>query len=212
MISEPVGTDSNVLKVKFADIQMQRNSYDCRLYAIANATALANGCYPAQESYNAQSTTMRRHLIGCLENKFLLPFPTHNTGYKAKRRQAKIKKILEMPLYCICKKPDTGALYIYCDSCQKEYHPECLGISSSVNESTLVVCNTCRKKILNNILQSILGTVFCCFILFLVFCCCGTYVTKQRNESSVRSPEHLSYKTTERNVPHVARNVCNVAT
>ena len=146
VISELVGTDSNVLKVKFADIQMQRNSYDCGLYAIANATALANGRYPAQESYNNQSTTMRRHLIGCIENKFLLPFPTHNTGYKSKRRQAKIKKILEMPLYCICKKPDTGTLYVYCDSCQKEYHPECLGISSSVNESTLVVCNTCRKK------------------------------------------------------------------
>ena len=48
------------------------------------------------------------------------------------------------------------------------------------------------EKILNNILQSILGTVFCCFILFLVFCCGGTYVTKQR------SPQHLSYKTTER--------------
>ena len=108
--------------------------------------ALANGRYPAQESYNAQSTTMRRHLIGCIENKFLLPFPTHNTGYKSKRRQAKIKKILEMPLYCICKKPDTGTLYVYCDSCQKENHPECLGISSSVNESTLVVCNTCREK------------------------------------------------------------------
>ena len=90
---------------------------------------------------------MRRHLIGCIENKFLLPFPTHNTGYKSKRRQAKIKKILEMPPYCICKKPDTGTLYVYCDSCQKEYHPECLGISSSVNESTLVVCNTCRKNL-----------------------------------------------------------------
>ena len=55
---------------------------------------------------------MRRHLIGILENKFLLPFPTDNTGYKSKRRQAKIKKILEMPLYCICKKPDTGTLYV----------------------------------------------------------------------------------------------------
>ena len=146
VISELVGTDSNLLKVKFADIQMQRNSYDCGLYAIANATALAIGRYPAQKSYNAQSTTMRRHLIGCLENKFLLPFPTHNTGYKSKRRQAKIKKILEMPLYCICKKTDTGTLYVYCDSCQKEYHPECLDISSSVNESTLVVCYSCKKK------------------------------------------------------------------
>ena len=47
VISELVGTDSNVLKVKFADIQLQRNSYDCGLYGIANATALANGRYPA---------------------------------------------------------------------------------------------------------------------------------------------------------------------
>ena len=36
VISMLVGTDSNVLKVKFADIQMQRNSYDCGLYAITN--------------------------------------------------------------------------------------------------------------------------------------------------------------------------------
>ena len=43
VISELVDTINNVLKVKFVDIEMQRNSYDCGLYAIANA--LANGRY-----------------------------------------------------------------------------------------------------------------------------------------------------------------------
>ena len=52
VISSLVETDSNILKVKFTDIQMQRNSYDCGLFAIANATALAYGRYPSQEIYN----------------------------------------------------------------------------------------------------------------------------------------------------------------
>ena len=53
VISSLVETYSNILKVKFADIQMQRNSYG--LFVIANATALAFGRYPSQEIYNLQN-------------------------------------------------------------------------------------------------------------------------------------------------------------
>ena len=76
-----VETDSNILKVKFADIQMQRNSYDCGLLVIANATALAYRRYPSQEVYNLQN--LRPHLMSCLENKKVCPFPTHNIKYES---------------------------------------------------------------------------------------------------------------------------------
>ena len=73
----------DILKVKFADIQMQRNSFDCGLFAIANATALAYGRYPSQEVYNLQN--LRPHLNSCLENKKVCPFPAHNVKYKSRR-------------------------------------------------------------------------------------------------------------------------------
>lgn len=144
VVASLVEISESMLKVKFVDIQMQRNGYDCGLFAIANATALAFGRYPSQEVYDVKN--LRSHLIKCLENKHITPFPTHNKSYKSTRRKVKIKKIVDVPLYCVCKKPDTGTIYVFCDACNKEYHPECVGLNESINESLLFICNDCRKK------------------------------------------------------------------
>ena len=42
VIASLVNIQSNIMNVHFANIQMQKNSHDCGLFAIANATALAN--------------------------------------------------------------------------------------------------------------------------------------------------------------------------
>ena len=65
---------------------------------------------------------MRQHLIGSLENRSIKPFSTA-TG----KRRKSIKKVIDLPVYCICKMLDTHTIYVYCDNCSNEYHPECVG-------------------------------------------------------------------------------------
>ena len=84
----------NLIKVKMSNIYLQINGYDCGLYAIANATALAYGRDPSTQSYVPRM--MRQHLIGCLKNISIKPFPTV-TG----KRRKSIKKVIDLPVYCI---------------------------------------------------------------------------------------------------------------
>ena len=87
VIASLVKVEGNELQVQLADIQMQRNSHDCGLFAIANATALAFGINPINQTYDARG--MRTHLIQCLENKDITPFPTKK--FSGKKRQIKKK-------------------------------------------------------------------------------------------------------------------------
>ena len=87
---------------------MQTNGNDCGLYAIANETALAFGRDPLKEQYIPSK--LREHLIQCLENKEMRPFPTAKGT--SKRRKA-IKKTENLQLYCVCKMPDTHTLIIF---------------------------------------------------------------------------------------------------
>ena len=53
--------------------QKQTNSYDCGLFAIANATAIVFGENPIYHHFSVHA--MRDHLIKCYENKEMYPFP-----------------------------------------------------------------------------------------------------------------------------------------
>ena len=53
--------------------QKQTNSYDCGLFAIANATAIVFGENPIYHHFSVHA--MRDHLIKCYENKEMSPFP-----------------------------------------------------------------------------------------------------------------------------------------
>ena len=133
---KPVG---NLIKVKMSNVYLQINGYDCGLYAIANATALAYGRDPSTQSYVPRM--MRQHLIGCFENRNIKPFPTA-TG----KRRKSIKKVIDLPVYCICKMPDTHTVYVYCDNCSNEYHPECVGLKGSIHESLAFLCPNCKDN------------------------------------------------------------------
>ena len=132
----PVG---NLIKVKMSNVYLQINGYDCGLYAIDNATSLAYGRDPSTQSYVPRM--MRQHLIGCFENRNIKPFPTA-TG----KRRKSIKKVIDLPVYCICKMPDTHTVYVYCDNCSNEYHPECVGLKGSIHESLAFICSNCTDN------------------------------------------------------------------
>ena len=80
-----------ILKAKFINVYMQTNGNDCGLYAIANATALAFGRDPSKEQYIPSK--LRKHLIQCLEDKEMKPFPTAKGTSKRRKASEKDRKI-----------------------------------------------------------------------------------------------------------------------
>ena len=144
VVASLVQANSNKLKVKFPKVAMQVNGNDCGLYAIANATALAFGRDPSTQVYIPR--LMREHLIKCLENRHLEPFSV-TKGSKSRRKIT--KTVLEIPLYCTCKMPDTRTLYVICDLCSMEYHPECIGLDGQFTDSMPFICQQCKTNILH---------------------------------------------------------------
>ena len=141
VVASLVKTEKKILKAKFSNVYMQTNGNDCGLYAIANATALAFGRDPSKEQYIPSK--LREHLIQCLENKEMRPFPTAKGT--SKRRKA-IKKTENLQLYCVCKMPDTHTNYFLCDQCSDEYHPECLGLDMLQHKDRSFICPACCNQ------------------------------------------------------------------
>ena len=72
-IAALLSTPKDTIKVKYIDIQMQSGSTDCGIFAVAFATALANGEPPGALIFNQPER--RKHLMECLELQFLSAFP-----------------------------------------------------------------------------------------------------------------------------------------
>ena len=140
VIASLVDIEGNILHVQLANVQMQRNTHDCGLFAIANATTLAFGKNPVNQTYD--STKMRSHLIKCLENKEITPFPT--TKFSGKR--SPVKRTVDVEIFCVCRMPDTRTLYIFCDECGREYHPACVQIEHEITDSMVFICPICKSR------------------------------------------------------------------
>ena len=70
-------------KTNLMNIQQQKGSKDCGLFAIATATSLCFGDDPTMISYNQEE--LRQHLLECLEAEDISPFP--HKAMTLKRRQ-----------------------------------------------------------------------------------------------------------------------------
>ena len=114
--------------------------YDCGLYVIVNATALAYRTDPGTNVYIPRQ--MREHLSKCLKHKHLEPFGIINSM----NRRKTLKNTIDVPLYCLCHMPDRRTMYIFCDTCANEYHSQCVGIDISVTDSTESTCPKCRQN------------------------------------------------------------------
>ena len=66
-------TEKPELILKFMDVPIQSGTYDCRLFAIAFATALAQGEKP--ELFLFDEWNMRAHLQQCFEDGEIKMFP-----------------------------------------------------------------------------------------------------------------------------------------
>ena len=65
----------NKSSIKFLQVQKQIGGCDCGLFAIANAFTVAFNCNPTDTKYRYDQSQMRQHLLHCISNNVVEPFP-----------------------------------------------------------------------------------------------------------------------------------------
>ena len=139
--------EEDMLVLEVQPVQKQNNGVDCGVFAIAFATALANGKDPTTLSFDVPK--MRDHLVNCLKQKKMKLFPTVD------RRVQKCKKQkYYVSIYCHCRLPyfPSKDKMAQCDHCKKWYHYKCEGLKKSKRFSTSedYICKQCMKKGIEN--------------------------------------------------------------
>lgn len=136
---------------KMACSQQEPSSSHCGVFAIATAVSLAYGENPSKIKFK-DSTTLRQHLLSCLERGYLIPFPSQPWDYE--------NELLDREEVCVCMKcemPEIPSKILNkCDSCGHFYHAVCLGNMNMATVSTRKViymyCTDCANS-LNNFPQ-----------------------------------------------------------
>jgi len=122
----------------FQAVQIQRGTSDRGLFALAFATSLCHGEDPVQINYVQHK--MRSHLLRCLEDRTIAPFPRGSR----KRRRIGPRAEVTVELHCFCRLPESGKM-IQCDLCQQWFHFLCINLPETVNNSPWFCdyCDTC---------------------------------------------------------------------
>ena len=66
-IASLIQTEEPEISLEFVDVTVQAGTYDCGLFAVAFATALALGIRPEEFQFNQPE--MRKHLYQCFEKR-----------------------------------------------------------------------------------------------------------------------------------------------
>ncbi|XP_063215902.1 uncharacterized protein LOC134527287 [Bacillus rossius redtenbacheri] len=120
--------------------QEHKGSDDCGLFAIARAVALCNGFSMHGRAF--VQAQMRSHLLKCLQEGSIEPFPTVPV------RQKTFSTEIKCNIFCVCRLPHSRSTnfktlnaMVQCDSCKEWYHLSCLNKVIDVDEKYM--CNLC---------------------------------------------------------------------
>lgn len=133
---------SKTLSFNVVDVMRQRNSHDCGLHALATATDIAFSKDPAKSQW--EPTLMRPHLMNCLQQRKMAPFPV------AKERRipfgSRIKTYDDINIHCSCRMPcksrETDPM-IQCDLCRTWFHGRCINININEYKHQTWLCEKC---------------------------------------------------------------------
>ena len=130
--------NSDSIRVELSPVQQQRGAADCGLFAIAFSTDLAFGEDPTKISY--EQTKLRDHLLKCLENEEMEQFP------RAKQPAAtNVRTFATIPVYCVCRMPETLDNMVECEACVRWFHYNCVGIDNE-RHTISWKCSDCSRK------------------------------------------------------------------
>ena len=131
-------TSTNLLRVEISSVQQQDGDKDCGLFAIAFATELAFGGDLTHVQYKQDA--MRDHLVRCLELKKMEPFEKLTCCGRTN-----IHRIVTIPLYFMCRLPESKDNMVECEQCFQWFHYSCVGVESD-EETNQWSCPGCMKQ------------------------------------------------------------------
>ena len=135
-----INTDERTFKVIHSHVKEQSdNSNDCGLLAIAFATELA---FTEQLMYvDFNSLELRPHLIKCLNEKKMKPFPRGGLPLPSKRLE-----VASIEVCCFCRlPPHFDVTTIFCMRCRIWCHLRCNGLTCKP-PGRHWECNACKPK------------------------------------------------------------------
>ena len=126
------------IDVHIPPVQQQSGRADCGVFAIAFALHTALGHrVPDLEFVQAK---MQSHLLKCLTNRRLVPFPTlEKRGFRHNHFP-----YLDITVFCTCLMPETYDDMIQCENCEEWYHMNCVGLSAPPKDNENWYCSLCR--------------------------------------------------------------------
>ena len=78
LMSRDIADNNRSITMEYMDVTCQEENNDCGVFAIAYATCMLYGLNPSLLKFKQQD--MRLHLIQCLKNETLVPFPIYFEG------------------------------------------------------------------------------------------------------------------------------------
>ena len=124
------------ITLQFVPSDLQQNENDCGPLALAFCTALCEGKDP--QGLQFVQNKMRHHLLICLQQGHMTPFPCKGT--------VRIGDMMNyhIPICCTCRNQEEGNM-VQCERCKKWLHQECAGVPIHIWEdgSPPLVCSSC---------------------------------------------------------------------
>ena len=122
-------------------MQRQTNGSDCGLFALAFATALCEKKKPEQIIF--EKTSMRLHLLKCLEQENMTAFPSRQV-----QQSRVICKKETIEIYCKCCTQEEGRM-VQCEICLKWFHDTCVNTKTQVwnKKDSKWFCEKCTKNL-----------------------------------------------------------------
>ena len=136
-VSNSLRSPESSISIKLMNSDIQPNTSDCGVYAIAFAVSLAFRKEPAY--LNFDNSKMRSHLLNSLQNGVLTKVPCKQEQSKSLYVQAHT-----VPLYCTCQMPESDRMF-QCTKCQGWFHPNCQEIkmiARQLKNSKTVKCQS----------------------------------------------------------------------
>ncbi len=135
-----IGSKLNRVQFHIMNVEGQRNTSDCGIYAIAYGTHLAQGETPTLCHWRHDE--MRNHLKSCLEVGEISLFPAR--GNRLIRSSRRILKTVIEQIYCYCRMPnDKSKSMVQCSQCCQWYHLACVNLGEQVMCEVKWSCLNC---------------------------------------------------------------------